>query len=142
MNSNIRTTVMRYTAAFSICGMLIAIVAGPVTAHGIFKKTLEARHENLRVTCNMCHVKGEPKTERNDFGQVLFEVFEGQDLSARWDAVEGDERKAFEQDVMVPALTEGLEKLYAREADDPEAPRYSEMIPAGQMDGTKLKKPR
>ncbi len=133
---------MRYVAGFAICGIVIAILAAPVMAHGIFKKTLERRHETLRVTCNMCHVKGEPKTERNEFGEVLFELFEGQDLSARWDAVEGDERKAFEQEVMTPALNEALEKLYAREADDPEAPRYSEMIPAGEMPGTKIKKKR
>ena len=90
-----KSRLTRYTMVGVLAGLCMAITVTPLAAHGIFKKTLEKKYkaEGLRVTCNMCHVKGEAKTERNEVGQVFFKQLEGQDLSARWDASEGDERK-------------------------------------------------
>lgn len=125
-----------------VVGLVIAVVATPATGHGIFKKTLEKKYkeEGLRVTCNMCHVKGEEKTQRNDFGQVFFKEFEGMDLSSKWDAVEGDERKKLEAEVMAPAFLEALENIYTREKEGKAETNYSEEIPAGKIEGSKLKK--
>ena len=125
-----------------IAGLLIAIISTPVTGHGIFKKTLERKYkkEGLRVTCNMCHLKGEPKTERNDVGQLFFIEFEGQDLSARWDAVEGDERKKLEKEVMAPEFLKALETVYEREKAGEADTTYNTQIPAGEVEGTKLRK--
>ncbi len=113
-------------------------VGNQATAHGIFKKTLEKKHTNLRVTCNMCHVKGEAKTERNPFGKMFYEQFKGKDLSARWEAVEGDDRKQFENEVMAPAFLEALKVVNDRETK--EGVKYGELIPNGKIDGSKLKK--
>ncbi len=123
-------------------GMLVAVLAVPASGHGIFKKTLEKKYkeEGLRVTCNMCHVRGEPKTERNDVGETFFKQFDGLDLSARWDAAEGDERKKLEKEVMAPEFLKALKKIYElEEAGDLET-SYAEEIPAGKVEGTKLRK--
>ena len=132
---------IRAAVAMSCVGLIAALIALPVNGHGIFKKTLEKKYkdEGLRVTCNMCHVKGEPKTERNEFGQMFYDEFEGKDLSARWEAVEGDERKELEQDVMAPEFLEALERIYEREANGEAETNYNEMIPAGEVEGSKLK---
>ncbi len=127
-------------------GLLVLIggsvwAAAPGTAawgHGIFKKTLEKKYGNLRVTCNMCHVKKESKEQRNEFGKLFYDQLLGQDLSARWKAVEGDERKALETEVMAPAILVALEKIEKQENE--EGQLYGELIPAGAIEGSKLKK--
>ncbi len=125
-----------------IAVLIISVVAVPATGHGIFKKALEKKYkeEGLRVTCFMCHIKGEKKTERNDVGELFFKEFEGQDLSAKWEAVEGDERKKLEADIMVPALEKALETIYQREKAGESETTYGAQIPAGEVEGTKLKK--
>lgn len=135
-------TGFRGLVASIVTGLLIAIVCIPANGHGIFKKTLEKKYkeEGLRVTCNMCHIKGEPKTERNEFGEVFFAEFDGQDLSARWDAVEGDERKALETDVMAPEFLAALERIYEKEAAGEAETTYATQIPAGEIEGSKLRK--
>lgn len=124
-----------------VAGSLLIATSGgnsPVMAHGIFKKTIETKYEGLRVTCYMCHVKKEEKTVRNEFGELFVVELKGQDLSARWNAVEGDERKALENDVMAPAILEALVKIEKKENGDGE--KYGELIPAGKIEGSKLKK--
>jgi hypothetical protein len=116
-----------------LAGLVIALLAAPVTGHGIFKKTLEKKYkeEGLRVTCNMCHVKGEPKTERNEVGKTFFEQLKGQDLSARWDAVEGDQRKELENDVMAPAFLKALDTIYELEQKGELESSLNTQLPAG-----------
>ena len=142
-NPNVAITrVFSICTGMLICGLAVALVATPATGHGIFKKTLEKKYkeEGLRVTCNMCHVKGEEKTQRNEVGQIFFKEFEGQDLSAKWDAVEGDERKKLEKEVMAPEFLKALDKIYKQEADGEIESTYATQIPGGEVEGTKLKK--
>ena len=136
------TRIARTAFPALIAGLVIAVVATPAAGHGIFKKTLEKKYkpEGLRVTCNMCHVKGEEKTERNEVGQVFFKEFEGMDLSAQWDAVEGDERKKLETEVMAPAFLKALDKIYEREKAGEVDTSFHTQIPAGEVEGTKLRK--
>ena len=135
------TRILTASLALIVSGLVFALVTTPATGHGIFKKTLEKKYkeQGLRVTCNMCHVKGEAKTERNEVGEVFFKRFDGMDLSAKWDAVEGEERKELEKEVMAPAFLEALDKIYTEETEGTIDSSYATQIPAGEVAGTKLK---
>lgn len=127
-------------AAMILCGMIVSLLIGtPLSAHGIFKKTLEKKYtdEGLKVTCNMCHVPKEGKEIRNEFGQLFFDELKDQDLSARWDSVKGAERKKLENEVMAPAFLKALEKVVEKENADKE--KYGDLIPAAKIAGSKLK---
>ena len=117
---------------------LFVIPIGSANAHGIFKKTLESKHKTIRVTCNMCHVKGKEKSELNEFGELFFQKFKGKDFSAKWDALERDERKKFEKTIMAPTFLAALEKINKMENGDGE--KYGDLIPIGKIQGSKPKK--
>ena len=145
MRHNLSTGAQRFICRMSVSGLALAVLvltAVPASGHGIFKKTLEKKYKDqgLRVTCNMCHVKGEKKTARNEVGQVFFAQFDGQDLSARWDAVEGDDRKKLETDVMAPAFLKALDSIYEQEKAGKLKSSFNTQIPAGEVEGSKLKK--
>ncbi len=125
-----------------LAGLMVSMIAVPANGHGIFKKTLEKKYkpQGLKVTCNMCHVKGEKKTERNEVGQVFFAQLKGQDLSAKWDAVEGDDRKKLEVEVMTPAFLAALDQIYEQEKKGEMKTSFNTQIPAGEVAGSKLKK--
>ncbi|MEZ6096781.1 MAG: hypothetical protein R3C03_21580 [Pirellulaceae bacterium] len=59
--------------------------------HTVFKKVMQKKYSELRVSCEACHVKGKPKTERNEFGQKFFEQLKDQELTKQWEAF-GDDR--------------------------------------------------
>ena len=145
MRHNLSIEVKKTIYRIPVLSMALAflvLAAVPADGHGIFKKTLEKKYKNegLKVTCNMCHVKGEKKTERNEVGQVFFAQFDGQDLSARWDAVEGDDRKKLEADVMAPAFLKALDSIYEQEKAGKLKSSFNIQIPAGEVEGSKLKK--
>jgi len=145
MRHNLSTEVQKMIFPMPTLGLALAVLvltAVPANGHGIFKKTLEKKYKDqgLKVTCNMCHVKGEKKTERNEVGQVFFAQFDGQDLSARWDAVEGDDRKKLEKDVMAPAFLKALDSIYEQEKAGKLKSSFNTQIPAGEVEGSKLKK--
>ncbi len=128
----------RYTAPAIVALLILSIVAAPPAfAHGIFKKTLEKKYEGLRVTCNMCHIAKESKEVRNEFGNLFYEELKELDLSARWNAVKGKERKDLENDIMAPAILESLEKV--AEMENADGQKYSDLLPAGLVEGSKLK---
>ena len=116
------------------------ILPQAVFAHGIFKETLQDQVEGLRVTCNACHVKGEEKDVRNDFGELFFAEFEGEEFSKNWKELEEDEeaRDKYEQEVMAPAFIAALETIGETENEDGE--KYADLIADGKIAGTKLRK--
>ena len=125
-----------------LCAFVLSygvLSCGEVQAHTIFKKALEKKYnKELRVTCNMCHVKGEPKTARNEFGELFYEELKELDLTAQWQDLKGDDRKAFEKDVMTPEFLKALEVILEKETEEGE--KYSDLIPNGKIPGSKLKK--
>ena len=143
---NIKLTTLKNTfqgiAIAFLAGLMVSVITVPANGHGIFKKTLEKKYktQGLKVTCNMCHVKGEKKTSRNEVGQVFFAQFEGQDLSAKWDAAEGADRKKLEVDVMAPAFLAALDEIYEQEKKGELKSSFNSQIPAGEVAGSKLKK--
>ena len=130
---------------------VFAIVVGnmliPATsdAHGIFKKHLEQKYTNdsakLLVTCNACHVKGKPKDQRSQLGQLFAEEFKGMDLSKKWEAYGDDDiegREKFEQETMVPAFIEAYKKVGEMELKKGEG-KIKDLFATGKIDQTKLK---
>jgi len=124
------------------CSLAICLTMGnpTVQAHGIFKKTLEKEVEGLRVTCYACHVKKEPKTVRNEFGELFYQEFKEEEFSKRWDELEQDReaRKEFENEEMAPAFRKAMKKIGEKETEEGE--KYIDLIKAGKIEGTKLKK--
>ena len=108
-------------------------------AHATFKKALEKKYDKkIRVTCNMCHVKKEPKSKRSEFGELFFKEFKDLGLSAQWAALKGDERKKLETDVMIPEFLKALKVVVEKKNKDDE--KYGDLIPAGEIPGSKLAK--
>ena len=59
----------------------------------------------------MCHVKGEKKDVRNDYGKLFIKVMDKPTLTEDWKALAGDEKKTYEADVMTPAFEGAYNKL-------------------------------
>ena len=98
-----------------------------VQAHVTFKKELAKKYPGMKVSCNACHVKDKPKTERNEFGKLLYEEFKDKKLTADFKSKKGEDRKKFEKDVMIPAFTKALEKVKKLKPKDNEK-TYDELI--------------
>lgn len=115
--------------------------AVPAEGHTVFKKALEKKFEGVRVSCDTCHVKGKPKTERNEFGQLFHEQFKEEELTAKWEAFGADRtgKKAFETEVMTPSFHKALEKV--KQMKNKEEMTYEALIKECKLDGLKPKKP-
>ena len=73
---------------------------------------------------------------------MFFKEFADKDFSKRWNDLEDDKeaRKKLEKEEMAPAFTEALKEIGDKENDDGE--KYIDLIKAGKIEGTKLKKPK
>ena len=103
--------------------MLVAVCctfvfSSPASAHNAFKKQLEAKYPNMKVTCLVCHVDKEKKTVRNNYGKLLTKTFSSQTLSADLKAKSGAEKKEFEAKVMIPEFNKAMAKIQAMTFDD------------------------
>ena len=126
-----------------VTGLLVfGLFAMPsANAHKIFKVELERKHEaeKLKVkSCNFCHVKGEKKTSRNDFGKMLekHETFKGKEFSARHKKVHDDEDEAGEEKLeaeMIEAFKKALEDIEKMEPKK-DGPTYGELIKTKKME--------
>ncbi len=130
---------LRVCVCVFIAGIFCAGFASQASSHGVFKLTLESEVEELRVTCFACHVKKEPKTIRNEFGELFFKEFKGMELSSKWQEAENDAeaRKKFEEEVMAPAFIKALKKIGEKEHESGE--KYLDLITEGKIEGTKLR---
>lgn len=119
---------------------VLGLSTGAVQAHTVFKKMLEKKYPGVRVSCEACHVKGKPKTERNEFGQVFFEQLKDQDLTKQWQAFEEDKdgKAKFEKETMLPAFEKALEVV--KEAKNKEEVAYDALIKDVKLPGLKVKK--
>ena len=128
-----------YRVCILIVGFGVATCMVNVSsAHMIFKKTMEKKLTNLKVNCLACHVKGKPKTERNELGELFHKEFAEKNFSQRHKDIEDrDERKKFEKEEMAPAFLEALERVKKLETDDGQ--KYGELIEDAKLDGLKVK---
>lgn len=129
-----------------VLGRVVAVVgfvlvaccsSSPLFGHMVFKKAMDKEYEQVKVTCNGCHVKGEKKDVRNDLGKLFYAETESENLTEQWQEKKGSERKAFEQEVMLPAFTSALEVVKEKKNEDGET--YDELIKSGKLDGFSLK---
>lgn len=97
-----------------------------------FKKALSKKYAKMKVSCNACHVKSKPKSERNEFGKLFFKEFKDKKLTENFKKLTGDEKKKFEQEVMIPAFNKALEKIKKMKKKDTEK-TYDELIKAGEI---------
>lgn len=130
----------RTISAAVLVALALVVFPVQVSAHSIFKKTLEKEVEGLKVTCFACHVKKKPKSERNEFGELFFKEFEGKEFTKKWEELKEDKdaQKAFESDEMAPAFVKALETIGEMETE--EGDKYADLIAQGKIEGTKLKK--
>lgn len=123
--------------------LVVLMVAGWTAssdAHTTFKKRLEEKYEGTKVSCNACHVEGEKKTVRNDFGKLFHKEFEAKelDLTEGFKSRKGAERKQYEKEVMVPAFDEALKKVKEKTIEEG-GDTYDTLIKAGKLDGVTLR---
>ena len=110
-----------------------------VDAHTVFKKALEKSYKGVKVSCNACHLKGKPKSERNDgLGKAFYEELKDQNLTEEWKSKEGKEKREFQKEVMLPAFKKAL-KVVKEKKEEKSGKTWNELIETAQLDGLKLK---
>ena len=126
---------------------LLAIAIGlflglPVQAHVTFKKELEKAYPKMKVSCNACHVKGKPKSERNEFGKLFYEHLKSEKISSTFKAKkQAGEHKAYEKKKMIPLFKKALKKVKAQkqkidgkeEGKKVDGKSYDDLIKAGKI---------
>jgi hypothetical protein len=134
--------VVRVSQVF-VLGLVVGLV-GMLTpnaeGHMAFKKQLAKKYAGTKVSCNACHIKGKPKTERNDFGKLFAKEFKAQklDLSAGFKAKpDKDAKKEYIKAVMVPEFDKALKKI--KEMTNAEKEKYDDLIKTAKLDGIKIK---
>lgn len=96
----------------------VAVYSTPASAHNVFKKQLQAKFPNMKISCNACHVAKEKKSVRNNFGKLLMKQFESKTLTADFKTKKGEDKKAFEADVMKPEFDKAYAKVSKMSFDD------------------------
>ena len=126
---------------------LLAIAIGlflglPVQAHITFKKELEKQYPKMKISCNACHVKGKPKSERNEFGKLFYEELKSEKISSTFKAKkQAGEHKDYEKKKMIPLFKKALKKVKEQkqkiEGDEEgkkvDGKSYDELIKAGKI---------
>jgi hypothetical protein len=94
----------------------------------------EFRTAFKKTRCNVCHVKGEPKTVSNEYGNELAKFIEG-NAEERIKTARAENRLKEEEE----QLAKELEKAFAEvekikvNAADPSSPTYGEIIRGGKL---------
>jgi len=137
---------------FIVLTAVVSIVLGALSeetmAHSLFKKSMEKSYPIMKVSCNSCHVKGEKKTVRNDFGELFFKELKADKVTQNWKAAKGDGRdaqKAYEKETMAPLFEKALKKVTKATVPEVEGvtnpdsgKTWDEMIKAEKVDGIKI----
>lgn len=95
------------------CAFVLA--SGTAQAHTLFKKSIEKAYPTMKVSCNACHVKGESKEVRNEFGELFHKEMKDEKVTESWKAAKADggkaAQKAYEKETMIPLFEKVLKKL-------------------------------
>jgi len=139
---------MSFCHRISVYAMILAVgvvfnlgfAATPVEAHTAFKKALEKSYKGVKVSCNACHLKGKPKSERNEeLGKVFYKQMKDLDLTKEWKSKKGPEKKAYQKEVMVPAFEKALKIVKEKKKDEASEDTWHTLIETAKLDGLKLK---
>lgn len=97
------------------CALLVVVCtvvfAVPASAHSVFKKQLAAKYPDRSISCTTCH--GKSKKERNVYGRLLMSQFDSKSLTADFKSKKGADKKAFENEVMIPEFLSAFDKVQA-----------------------------
>jgi len=121
---------MKVNLSKSLCFLVIiscVLFCAEAQAHSAFKKRLQAKYPNKKISCNTCHVNKKPKSERNLYGKLFHKTFESKTLTADFKAKKGDEKKAFEKEVLIVEFDRAFEKVKAM--------TFHDLVEAGVIDG-------
>ncbi len=91
-----------------VCTLVFTV---PASAHSVFKKQLEAKYPDRSISCNTCH--GKSKKDRNVYGRLLMSQFDSKSLTADFKSKKGADKKAFENEVMIPEFLSAFDKVQA-----------------------------
>jgi len=114
-----------------------ALLAAPALATNEFAKewkdhyAAEGAKEDFvdaarKAGCNVCHVKGEKKTERNEYGAAIKELLNKEDFTKDW--VKANPEKAKE------LIVAGLKKAGEKSSSDGKT--FAAKIAAGELPAT------
>ena len=100
-----------FCALLAIVCILVFTV--PASAHSVFKKQLEAKYPDRKISCTTCH--GKKKKERNVYGRLLRSQFDSKTLTADFNKAKekGADKKTFENEVMIPEFMSAFDKVQA-----------------------------
>ena len=137
-----------FIVLIAIVSIALGALCEETMAHTIFKKAMEKSYPIMKVSCNACHVKGEKKTVRNDFGEMFFKELKADNVTQSWKDAKKDGRdaqKAYEKETMTPLFEKALKKVKAATVPEvegvtnPDAGKtWDEMIKAVKVDGIKV----
>lgn len=82
-----------------------------------------------KAGCNVCHVKGEKKTERNEYGKAVSELLKKEDFTKEW--VAANPEKATE------LIVAGLKKAGEKKSSDGKT--FADKLKAGELPATDSK---
>lgn len=110
----------------AITGMMIGSTTA--SAHSVFKKELQKKYVGMKVSCNACHVKKKPKSERSEFGKLFQKELQKThaDLTKSWKSKKGADKKDYEKKTMIPAFKAALKIVKVKKNDKGEA--YDDLI--------------
>lgn len=112
------------------CVVVVALVfsASNVLAHSVFKKEMQKKYAGMKVSCNACHVKKKPKTERSEFGKLFHKELQKThvNLTKDWKSKKGATKKDYEKKTMIPAFEAALKIVKANKNDKGEL--YDDLI--------------
>ena len=113
--------------------VMLAGFCSTAPAHMAFKKNVQQKYPGMKVNCNACHIKGKPKTDRNDFGKLFAKELKASNptLTEEWKSKKGAEKKKYESSEMVPAFDKALAKVKTLTNDKQEV--YDDLIKSGQI---------
>lgn len=94
-----------------LLGAVFAFAASDAQAHSAFKKYLSTQFPAKKISCDVCHVKGQKKDVKNSYGQLFVKVINKPDLTKEWKAKKGADKKAYEKEVMVPEFEKAYKKI-------------------------------
>ncbi len=118
---------------------LVALCCGTTgSAHTVFKKEMQKKYPEVIFKCEACHVKGKPKTERNEFGELFYKQTKDQKLTEAWDKLKGAAKKKYENETMVPSFTKALDEIKKMKKEGAEE-TYDDLIKALKIENTKKK---
>ncbi len=129
------------------CAFVLA--CGTAQAHTLFKKSVEKAYPTMKVSCNACHVKGESKEVRNEFGELFYKELKDEKVTESWKAAKADggktAQKEYEKETMIPLFEKALKKLQKEKVpevegeENPDAGKtYDELIKAEKIADIKI----